>query len=253
MYKLLFIILLTFTGIQTKAVNPEISALLNQANQAYINEEYSFAVELYEEVLSAGVGSATLYYNLGNAYFKDNQIGRAILNYERALRLRPFDGNVKYNLEIARSRTVDRIEPLPVIFYIRWWNGFVYAMSVDNWARTGIAFVLVMLSALLVYFFSATARIKKIGFLTATACLILAALSFTAAQDQYTHLNKKTEAVVNVQRLTAKSAPGDASPDLFVIHEGTRVSITDELGEWVEIRLANGNVGWLKRQGIEYI
>ncbi len=227
--------------------------LVEQANQSYIEGAYAYAIEQYEEVLAGNVESAMLYYNLGNAYFKTNQIAKAILNYERALRLKPNDENTIYNLEVARAKTIDRIEPVPVIFYERWWRNFVFWQSTDRWAYVGLMGLICCFGAALVYFFSRRSFYKKLGFGLAGLFLFLTIIVFIAANSQYRHFHQNREAVIFVPRITAKSGPGESSPDLFVIHEGTRVRITDDLGEWVEVRLDNGNIGWLRLSAIEEI
>lgn len=227
--------------------------LVEQANQSYIDGAYAFAIEQYEEVLAGDVESAMLYYNLGNAYFKTNQIAHAILNYERALRLKPNDENIKYNLDVARANTIDQIDPVPVIFYERWWKNFVFWQSTDRWAYVGLMWIICSFGAALVYFFSRRSMFKKIGFGLAALFLFLSIIVFTAANSQYRYIHQIREAIVFVPRITAKSGPGESSPDLFVIHEGTRVRITDDLGEWVEVRLDNGNIGWLRLSAVQEI
>jgi tetratricopeptide (TPR) repeat protein len=227
--------------------------LIKQGNEAYSRGEFSYAIELYEQVIDAGLEAPELYYNLGNAYFRENQLGPAILNYERALRLRPNDESVRHNLEVANNRIIDLIEPVPVIFYERWWQQFLSLMSMDEWAIAGIISLVLFLVMLSVYFFSRTSGVKKWAFGLSLLLFIVTFTTFSAAQKQYQRLFLHPEAIVFVPRVTAKSAPGDASPDLFVIHEGSKVKITDELGEWYEVRLANGNVGWVKKQSLEVI
>ena len=231
----------------------ETQRIFGEANQAYINGEFAHAAELYETILAEGFESAELYYNLGNAYFKENRLAYAILNYERARLLRPFDEDIRYNLELARSKTTDRIETVPVIFYEKWWQKFILIQSVDGWAMTGLILLLLALSAGLWYFFSRTVLMKKLGFFLAISLLFLSVISFIAAQRQYVLHYLRTDAIVFSPRITVKSAPNVASPDLFVIHEGTKVRITNQLSGWSEIRLENGNVGWIRDDHIRAV
>lgn len=235
------------------SVVPDAYSLMEEANQAYIRAEYAYAAELYEEILASGLESAELYYNLGNAYFKQNRLADAILNYERARLLKPFDENIRYNLELARSRTTDRIEPVPAIFYERWWKHFLLMQSVDGWAVTALVLLLGALVLALVYFFSSRPWLKRLAFFFSLALILLTGLGFLAANRQYVHHYLRSDAIVFSPRIPVKSAPGEASPDLFVIHEGTRVSVTGELGGWVEIRLDNGNMGWVHREHIRAV
>jgi tetratricopeptide (TPR) repeat protein len=249
MNKSLYIFIVLWLSVMfSKAAVP--SQITEQGNQAYIQGEYLYAIELYEQVLSMGFESAELYYNLGNSYFKENRLAPAILNYERALRMKPFDPNIQYNLDIANSRTIDRIDPVPVIFYERWWKAFVYLLNIDRWAVLGLVSLFLGLLNILWYLFSVRIAFKKLGLAISVCLLLIAGMAFLAAQRQYTYNYHRQDAIVFVPRITAKSAPGADSPDLFVIHEGTKVTITDTLGEWAEIRLANGNMGWLKMSAI---
>lgn len=250
---ILFVIGLKYLIISLNSFAVDADSIMIEANQAYIRGEYSYASELYEEILSSGLHSSDLYYNLGNAYFKQNMLANAILNYERAWLLKPFDEQIEYNLELARSRTVDRIEQVPEIFYKRWWKRFILGQSVDGWAKTGLTMLVFSFILILWYFFSPTSRMKKLTFFAAIALTMITLVSFFAAQRQYSQVHQKTDAIVFAPRVTVKSAPADTSPDLFVIHEGTKVRITNELGGWAEIRLENGHVGWLQREFVRAV
>jgi len=225
----------------------------NEANEAYKRSEYGYAIELYEKVLGEGFVSADLYYNLGNSYFKDNRMGPAILNYERALRLRPMDEDIHHNLSIARSRTIDRIEQRPLLFYERWWVGAMSLQNTDGWAITFLIMIVISLGLTAAYLFSKTVGIKKTAFYSLLLSFALSMLSITFAQKQFTKLNSKKEAVVMQARVTAKGSPSVQGIDLFLMHEGTRVNIRSTLGLWTEISLPNGSVGWIKNDVIEII
>lgn len=237
-----------FITLCTQAADP--AQKIEQANQAYIQGEYLHAIELYEEVLSMELESAALYYNLGNSYFKVHRLAPAILNYERALRIKPFDENIRHNLEVARSQTIDQIEPVPLIFYEKWWKAFIFLLSIDKWSVLGLITLFVGLMALLFYLFSGRVGVKKWSLGMSVMLLVGSFLSFLAAHSQYSHNFKRDDAIVFTTRVTAKSSPQETSSDLFVLHEGTKVTINDGLGEWVEVTIENGNVGWLKKESI---
>ncbi|TVQ14223.1 MAG: tetratricopeptide repeat protein [Bacteroidetes bacterium] len=227
--------------------------LLNEANEAYKRSEYSYAVELYEQILEEGLVSADLYYNLGNAYYKNNMIGPAILNYERALRLRPSDEDTAHNLALARSRIVDRLDQRPELFYDRWWRAAVSLQGSDGWAITSIILIIAFLGVTSVYLFSRTVILKKVSFYVMLLVFASGALSLIFAQKQYNRLTSEKEAIIMQTRVTAKSSPSAQSPDLFLMHEGTRVNIRNTLGDWKEISLPNGNIGWIRKESIEII
>jgi tetratricopeptide (TPR) repeat protein len=227
--------------------------LLQEANEAYKRSEFNYAVELYEQILQHDLESWELHYNLGNAYYKINRIGPAILHYERALRLKPLEDDIRYNLDIARSRTVDRMEQRPMLFYERWFLAAWTMQSLDGWAITIIILLVLLLTAISVYLFSKRVAIKKFSFYTMLFLFMMVIASAVFATKQYHKLNTEREAVVMQTRVTAKSSPSPQSPDLFLLHEGTKVFIRNTLGQWLEVVLANGNVGWIREEAVEII
>jgi tetratricopeptide (TPR) repeat protein len=243
MKQLVFILLFAMSLSSVKATE----AILDEAKDAYMNEEYAYAAEKYEEIISLGYESPYLYYNLGNAYFKDNKFGRAILNYERAQKLAPSNEEIKHNLKIANARIVDKVEPVPLIFYERWWKSIVNWQNADNWAKTGIILLFLFFTAAAFYLFARTLFIKKISFYLGFLLLFVCAFSFVFANNYHKINLSDNTAIVMTMRSTAKSSPSENSNDVFVIHEGTKVKITNNLGLWVEIKLANGNIGWIKK------
>jgi tetratricopeptide (TPR) repeat protein len=244
---------LIFLGLVTSysAANP--SSLLEEANEAYKRSEYGYAAELYEQILLDGFSSAALLYNLGNAHYKNNRIGLAILNYERALKLKPLDEDIMHNLEVARNRTIDRLEQRPLLFYERWYMSAWSLQSVDGWGITIIVFVVLFLLATALYLFSRTLLYKKSFFYLMLFFFVLAMLSALFARKQYKRLYSQKEAIVLQPRVTAKSSPSSQSPDLFLMHEGTKIFIRNNLGNWYEISLPNGNVGWIREEAMEII
>ena len=239
---LIFIFLLT--GYLANADNNQL--LIEEAGKLYNEGTYDRAVEMYQKVLGSGFESAELYYNLANAHFKMNELAPAILYYEKAAKLNPSDEDIQFNLAIANSRIVDKIETVPELFYVRWWNSLIFTFSVDGWAVISlIAFVLLLVSALGFFLFDVII-IKKTAFWTGIVFLLLSVSSFALANQKYNSFRKDHEAIVFTPTVTVKSSPAENSIDLFVIHEGTKVHITDNVGDWTEIKIANGTIGWLK-------
>ena len=227
--------------------------LTKEANEAYSRSEYSHAIELYEQLLALDLEAPELYYNLGNAYFKNNLIGRAVLNYERAIRLDPSNENIIHNLNVARSRLIDKVEQRPLLFYETWWRNTYMLQSASGWGITAVIILFFFLSVTSVYLFSRTRGVKMTAFYTGIFLLLLTGLSFIFAQKQYNRLSAENEAIIMSPRVSAKSSPSQQSPDLFLVHEGTRVYIRNSIGEWVEIGLTDGNVGWIKKETLEVI
>ncbi|MFW5793435.1 MAG: SH3 domain-containing protein [Bacteroidota bacterium] len=246
-----FAFVLSVTNLYGKSMDAD--SLIAVANEAYINEEYAYSAELYEQILDMDLESAKLYYNLGNAYFKDNKIGMSILNYERAKRIDPSNENIIHNLRVANSRTVDKVEPVPELFYEKWWNSLKSMQNSDNWAISGIIFLFGFFFFTSLYLLSKKLLLKKIAFYISLLLLFLNILCFVFAYKTYKIQTSDNFAIVMSIRTIVKSSPSDTSPDVFVIHEGTKFKITNKIGEWIEIKLANGNVGWIKSDATEII
>jgi len=233
------------------AGNPE--ELVERAGKAYADGNYSHAVALYEQVLAMGYDAPELYYNLGNAYYREGRYAPAILNYERGLRLRPSDPDLLHNLGLAREQIQDRFQPVPELFFVRWWRQVLHLFSTDGWARLGLACLVLFLACLLWYLYAPDRRMRQWAFFLALMLAGLTTLSLISARQQYRILTESREAILFAPRATAKSAPGMDSPDLFVIHEGVKVLVTDEVGDWAEVRLPNNLVGWIRKEHLERI
>lgn len=223
---------------------------IKEAEVAYTKGDYKSAIDLYEGLLENKGESAAIYYNLGNAYYKDGQIAPAILNYERALLLSPADGDIRFNLQMAKQRSVDKIEPIGEFFLAKWFHAVQNLASADRWGTIGIVCFLLCLVCLSVFFFSRQRHFKQIGFYSAVVLLAIVVVANVFASNQADEITNRTEAIVFSPTVTVKSSPDQSGTDLFVIHEGTKVSIKSTLGEWSEISLEDGNVGWMPSKDI---
>lgn len=226
---------------------------IKEAETAYTKEEYAKAIELYEEVLKNNGESPEIYYNLGNAYYKAGKIAPAILNYERALVLEPGDGDTRFNLQIAKQKTVDKIEPLGEFFLTRWFSAIENMGSADAWAKLGIVCFILFIGCLILFFFSKWLRLKKVGFYVGLLLLLIVIFANIFAKHQKDELIQRAHAIVFSPTVTVKSSPDASGTDLFILHEGTKVSVKSTLGEWSEIELEDGNVGWMPSKDIEKI
>jgi tetratricopeptide (TPR) repeat protein len=228
-------------------------SMLKEAETAYIEENYSRAAELYEEILQVYGESSEVFYNLGNAYYKIGRIAPAIVYYERALLLDPGDADIRFNLEMAKMRTVDRIEPIGDFFLVKWFKDLQNMASSDSWAKIGIICFLAFIGCLVLFFFSRWVYLKKIGFSLGILFLVLVIVSNIFAANQKQELTNRTAAIVFAPTVTVKSTPSNSGTDLFVLHEGTKVFIKSSLGEWNEIELEDGNIGWMPQKDMEII
>ena len=228
--------------------------LLRKANELYTQEKFNEAIEVYEQLLGTNLESAEAYFNLGNAYYKTNQFPRAILNYERAKLLSPDDEDITFNLQVANQRVVDAVEELPGIFIVRWWNSLVNSLTTDTWALISIIAFVLFLTLAGLYFFARSGDIRRIAFWIGCFLFVFSMLTWSFAASQKSRLVDHTYAIIIQPTVTLKSSPSEKGTNVFVVHEGLKVKITDQLGDdWLEVRLADGNKGWLQTESIERI
>jgi len=231
----------------------DLSTTKAEADSAYMNNDYATAIEIYEKILHQGE-AMEVYYNLGNSYFKSGNIAKAILNYERALLLNPGNEDIRFNLEIAKSKTVDKIDEIPDIFFIGWIKSLINSTSVDVWAKWGIVFFIFFLAGLYFLIFSSKAVIKKVGFIAAIMFLFFSICTNGFAFYQKGVLTNRSTAIVVSPSVTVRSTPNDNGTSLFILHEGHKVRIKDgSMKSWKEISLEDGKVGWISASDIEII
>lgn len=244
-------LLAVFMAFAAYGDNPGI--LMEKANQAYMNETYYEAIELYESIRGMQWESAALYYNLGNAYYQTGQHGKAILNYERARRLSPNDAAIQHNLRLARTEIIDNFEHLPQLFFLEWRDQFIRLQSVDGWAKTLVVLVIALAICTGLFFVAGKTFLKKLFFTVGMVLLFASLAALYSVNRQYYLNHVRQEAVIMAPRITAKSAPSERGVDLFALHEGTTVLITTELQDWFEVKLPNGNTGWIRKTALEVI
>ena len=223
------------------------------ADDEYAKGNYQQAIKDYQEILKAGV-SSEIYYNLGNAYYRTDNITQALLAYERALQLSPGDNDIRFNLQYARSKTIDKITPETEMFFVTWYHSLVNFTSVDRWAKTAIVSIVMALLLILVFLFAPQMWARKSGFYGSAVFLLLFAFANLFAFQQKHELETKQGAIVIAPTVNVKKTPAASGTDVFVIHEGTRVDITDRgMKQWRGVKLADGREGWLKTSQIEEI
>ncbi|MDR1756763.1 MAG: tetratricopeptide repeat protein [Culturomica sp.] len=235
------------------ALRAEESGLEAQAELLYREGKYREAAETYNRILAGGEESASLYYNLGNSYYKAGENTSAILQYERALLLAPGNADVRYNLKLARQQVVDKIEVLPELFFIRWYKAFVSLLSADQWGYVSVALFILCLVLAAFFLYSRSAWMKRTGFTLGIVCLLLALGALLFANRQNSLLKERRYAIVTTPSVTVRGAPDGSGTSLFIIHEGLKVRIVEALGEWTNIRLEDGNEGWVRHTDIERI
>ena len=223
------------------------------ADSAYAKGDYQQAIRIYEDLLKQGE-SAELYYNLGNAYYRTDDITHAVLNYERAQLLKPADRDIRFNLQMARSKVIDKITPVSEMFFVTWYRSLVNLNNIDGWARIAVVSIILALILALVYLFASAVFLRKVGFIGGIVFLLLFLLSNLFAFQQRRILMNRTGAVIIAPSATVKKTPAANATDQGVLHEGTRVDIIDDtMKDWKEIRIPDGNEGWVQASQIEKI
>lgn len=218
-------------------------ALYKQAATFYKANDFENAASQYEKILAAGYKTAEVYYNLGNCYYKLNNTGRAILNFERAIKLSPNDEDIQHNLKLAEQKAVDRIQPVPQLEIITQWKNFVSWQSAKGWKTFAAVSLWLAFLAFAAYIFTG---LKRFTAFSGVLLLILSVAFISLGFKQSSNEQYSNEAIVMVKSVNVKSAPDSNGNDIFTVHEGLKLKILDRVGQWHKIRLADGKTGWLE-------
>lgn len=246
----LIIALTLFSGL---ALAQNIDERMQQASAFFRNGEFEKAIKIYEELRSEGYEGSSLYFNLANSYYRIGKLGYAILNYERALKNSPSDEDIKHNLAFANLSTVDRIQPLPTFFLFEWWDTLLTSLSVNGWTYIVFLFYIFLMILIVAYFFAKTIFQQKLILFSGLGILTILLLIVSLLIVKINREENVRGGVVIEQSITVKTSPDAKSTDAFVIHEGLKVNLEDQLDEWVKIRLADGKVGWVENDSVERI
>ncbi len=238
------LLILLYFNVSVLFANP----LADSAVISYSKQQYKQAIIFYEKILAEGTNSSNLYYNLGNAYFKDNQLGKAIYYYEQAKKLSPNDDDIKNNLQLANSKIIDKIESKENFFASAIKSGIYTLFSTNGWARLNILSLFLAFSFFLLFIISKKMFFKRSGFWLGIICAVSFFVSFSVGYAALHNLNKKTQAIVTSQVVQVLSAPTSRGKSKFSLHEGTKLTVLSTTDDWTSIQLANGNEGWIRTQ-----
>jgi tetratricopeptide (TPR) repeat protein len=248
--KLLFMSLILTVSVLL-AQDPK--TLFQQANQAYQSQEYEKATALYQQILSQGYESKEVYYNLGNCFYRLNQVGQAVLYYEKALKLDPHEEDIRYNLELANLKVIDRVEIPPRLFLFELWDDLTSYFSLTQLTRLVAILFAVTIMLVILWLFIRQYRLRRwLISLVAIAGLLTIFWSYILILQSQSSM-KQRQAVVLVPSVTVRSAPDDSSTDVFILHEGVKVHLDELRAEWVKISLADGKSGWLRAENLAII
>ena len=226
---------------------------MQKGNDAYSHGDYAAAIEAYNAILDAGQHSADLYYNLGNAYYRQEELGQAILNYERALRLTPRFRDARQNLDLAYSKTEDHIDPLPQIFLVTWAQSVVSWFSPNGWLVVLLLLVATLGALAVLFFVSGDYGRRKRSLLFAPLCGLVLLLAVGCAIASFRQANRHDKAIVTSPMIVVKGSPESHSIDKMILHDGTPVDIEETLGDWHKIHIADGNTGWVETSDVTII
>jgi tetratricopeptide (TPR) repeat protein len=230
-----------------------IDELMQSAGNYYRNGEFDKAIEIYEQLSQDNYEGTSLYFNLANSYYRIGKLGFAILNYERALKLTPSDEDVKHNLAFANLSTVDRIQPLPTFFLFEWWESILASLTANGWTYVSFFFYVLLMILIVIYFFAKTIFQQKLVLFSGLGVFVIFLIVVSLTIVKINREETVISGVVIEQSTTVKTSPDQKSTDAFVIHEGLKVNLEDQLDEWIKIRLADGKVGWIQKTSVEKI
>jgi tetratricopeptide (TPR) repeat protein len=246
-------VVLLIAGGAVRAAAQSPAQVFDQANQFYQQNKFAEARDAYEKILQNGYVGGEVYYNLGNSYYKLGDAGKAILNYERAVRLMPGDDDLKHNLQLANLLITDKIEATPRLFLWDYWDGIkgAFALAVLTWICYGI--LVVLIGSVCVIILSRSYSLRRVGLFSGSISTVLLIFFLFVFVGKIGDVTRTDEAIVTAKITTAKNSPDEKSTDAFVLHSGVKVQITDGVNKWVKIRLADGKVGWVEKLDTETI
>ena len=228
-------------------------ALFKSANTAYNEGDYVKAADRYLEIIDKGEHSAELYFNLGNSYYKLNQIAPSIYYYEKALLLKPGDKEILNNLSYAQNMTLDAIDTLPETGLANLYKRFTGYLTFDQWAKTAVAFMILFVLLYVAFYFFRYSTRKRIAFIVSLACLFFSLIATGFAFLQFDDFKADNPAIVFSEESQVKTEPNNRSQQAFILHEGTKVNVMDELEGWNKIRLADGKTGWIASESLRLL
>ncbi len=246
-YNLLIIGFLSIASSLFAQITPE-----ERAEKYYAEKNYEAAAAIYDSLMKTGV-SAELYYNYANTQFKLNNLGQAILFYERALVLSPYDSDIRRSLEFANTMTTDKIDGFHSFFVVDWIKGVRKIFNSNGWAYLCIGLFVVSLVLGLVFMFSSMLSVRKVAFYVSILALMLSVVSLAFAFVERKYLNNNPYAIVTAGSTSVKASPTLTGKELFVLHEGTKVRVIDSKDNWDKVEIADRRIGWLQKSTVEGI
>ena len=251
--KRFFLTLAVLAAFFSPAFANQAKQLFQDANAAYQNSDFEKSTELYKQLVEMGYQSAELEYNLGNGHYRQGELGRAILHYERALLLSPHDGEILHNLELARSKTADEFQPLPKFFLTESWNDLRMMLPATFWGGLALLLWWAGMAGLGIWLFGKSRIQKKKGFFYGLILLAVSLLPLSLALSRTAYEQDTRHAIVLVNQTALRSAPDIGGSEIVPVHEGLKVKLLDNLNSWWQVQLPNGEKGWMEEKEVERI
>jgi tetratricopeptide (TPR) repeat protein len=248
-----FLVALSLFSPRMFAADSDAVEMYRQAVNHYRQAEYPHAIALFSDVFEQGYVSFDLFYNLGNAYYKNGDLGQSILFFERALTLRPGHEDVRHNLNVVRARLADRVEPIPLIFFVEWWNDFKNAHRPETFFHWSLLFFTLLATAAFFFFAFRFVVLRRIAMSAGIVFLVFFMVFLSLSLARTEELHARRSAVVMSTAVTVRSSPDVTAVESFVVHEGLKVTILDQRDGYSYIRLADGKTGWVESSAIERI
>lgn len=248
--KRLFYILFFITSF-VSAQNPE--AFFKEANDLYKVGRYEEAIALYKKIENQKLTSSELYYNLGNCYYKLNQVAETIYNYEKALLLDPLNEDANNNLIFAKRLTIDNIEALPKSIFQKFDENYIKKLSYNNWAILAVIFSALGSLLFLLFYFSYTPSKKRFFFTSSIVCILLLVISVSLSYKEYNDSKSNINAIIFAEKTEVKNAPTFNSENVFMLHEGTKVKVLDSVDNWKKIKIVDGKIGWVDAEDLKVL
>lgn len=247
-YYICLLLLCTSISIHAQSVS-----LFNKANTLYNNGKFTEAINLYNEILDTGQHSAELYYNLGNAHYKLNNIAPSIYFFEKAKLLNPKDKEINNNLAFANNMTIDAIDTIPEVGFSKFVKRITHIFHFDIWASITVMLAFLCVFMVLLYYFSYSSTKKRLSFVASIICLLFLGCTLGLTYNKFALDKKDNPAIVFAQESQIKTEPNLRSEEAFRLHEGTKVQVTDTVKNWKKIKLSDGKIGWVSSEDIKIL
>lgn len=253
--KKISIILIALFSLVGIASAQSLDQYFEQGNKLYAEGNFKAAASQYQLLIDAGNASAKLYYNTGNAYYKQKMYAKAILNYERAFKLNPSDGDISHNLQLARLQIRDRVDSVPAFFLAEWFNGIRNLLSANGWSWLSLISLILCGLLFIFYRFTGTLLVKKVTFGLSSFFMVLFVFSVWTANAKTNKIKHPDTGIIMSPVVVVRSSPDLSGKDLFVVHEGTKITFTETppVPGWREVKIADGNTGWIETNTLEVI